>query len=326
MVVVGAVPPLARVAGVLGLAGALCRLVVPAFPLAKVPGGPSLGAAAGPADWLVLVPLVGAIGVAGVLCVRGRLPRLGLAILMGAGVVQSAVMLHAFYLSYAGPRSTLDLPVNISVSMRYHVGAGLVLLIIATGLLSTAQTVAVVAWARTVMEDDGSLDPLRPRFAVFGLLAAAFAMLVLGMAPYTSSLYGSALSNGAPPSSVLERAGLDYLAGLTLVLGVAIWSTAAAALRPRLATVGIYVGLAAALATEALSTALLASRSRVIGTSVGGVGTWFAVAFFAALAFAAWRLPVASGTPSDGGQPAGERHPAPKDPDDDPPEGWWIQS
>jgi hypothetical protein len=126
------------------------------------------------------------------------------------------------------------------------------------------------------MEDSGDLDPRRPRLAAWGLAAGVLTALFLGMAPYSSSI--------APGATTLpERSGLDLLGALVLALGAAAWAVLAATLRPRLAVVGAYAGLAAVLLTEGLSTWLLVARSPVLGPSAGGVGVLLAVIAIAVL-------------------------------------------
>lgn len=263
--VVGPVPVLARVAGGVALAAALLRLVAPAFPLARS-GGRDLGGAGNVLDFVPALPLAGVVAVAGLLCLRGRLPRLGLAVLLSAGALAAGLLLRTLALVDTGASSTVDLPLGIGTSARYEVGAGLVLLALGYGLLVAAALLAAAAWPRTLMEDGGDLDPRRPRLAAWGLAVGVLTALVLGMSPYSS---GTTL---APPS-VPERAGLDLLGGLVLALGAAIWAVLAATLRPWLAVVGAYAGLAAVLLTEALSVLLLVARSPALEASAGGVGT-----------------------------------------------------
>jgi hypothetical protein len=273
--VVGPVPPLVRVAGGLGLAGAVVLLAAPAFPLARS-GGRDLGGAANALDFVPPLPLAAVVAVAAVLCVRGQLPRLGLAALLSAGTLAAGPLLRTLALLDTGSRSTVDLPLGIGTSARYEVGTGLVALAVAYGLLVATAVVAAVAWPRTVMEDEGDFDPRRPRLAAWGLAAGVFAALVLGMSPYSST---TAL---APPT-VPERAGPDLLGGLVLALGAAIWAVIAATLRPRLAVVGAYAGLLAVLAAEGLAVALLVARSPVLDASAGGIGTLLAALAVAGL-------------------------------------------
>lgn len=264
--VVGTVPPLARVAGGVALVSAVLLLIAPAFPLARVAGadvgGPGNGWAFVPA-----LPLVAAVAAGGALAVRGKLPRLGLAVLFPAGTLAAGLLLQTAYLLRAGSRSTLDLPLGTEESARYEVGGGLVVHAVAYGTLVAAAVLAAAAWPRTVMEDTGDLDPRRPRLAAWGLAAGVLTALVLGMAPYSAPI-------GAP--TLPERSGLDLLGALIVALGAAAWAVLAATLRPRLAGVGAYGGLAAALLSQGLAIWLLVARSDELGVSAGGVGVLLA--------------------------------------------------
>jgi hypothetical protein len=282
-VVVGPVPVLARVAGGLALAAALCRLAAVALPVAQV-NGRALGRAANPFDYLVVLPYAGVVGAAGLLLLLGRLPRLGLAAIRVAGLVAAALLAETVYLLQAGQRTTMDLPLGIGTSLRYSTGAGLLLLAVGYGLLALAAAVAQVGWSRTVMEDDGGLDRVRPRLAAWGLLAGIVAAIALGMSPFASSR-----AHLAPPP-VPERTGWDLAGAALLCLAVGACGVLAATLQPRLAAVGGYAALAAVLASQALAGLLLAARSPVITPSVGGIGTLLSAGVFALFAVAAWRL------------------------------------
>jgi hypothetical protein len=220
------------------------------------------------------------VAAGGLLAVRGRLPRLGLAALFPAGTVAAGLLLQAADLLRTGAHSTLDLPLGIGTSARYEVGAGLVLAVVGYGLLVAAALLAAAAWPRTIMEDAGELDPRRPRLAAWGLAAGVLTALVLGMAPYSSSI--------APGTPTLpERHGLDLLGAAVVALGAAAWAVLAATLRPRLAVVGAYAGLAATLLAIGLSIGLLVARSDALGSSAGGIGVLLAAAAAAVLALVA---------------------------------------
>lgn len=285
--VVGPVPLLARVAGGLAVASVLVRLAAPAVPLAHA-GTLDLGGG-NAFDWIALLPLAGVVGAAGVLCLLGRLPRLGLAVLLPTGTAGLALLLATGYLLDDGDRSSQDLPLGLATSFRYTAGGGLWLLLIANALLVAAFAAAGLAWARTGMEDEGGFDGRRPRFAVGGLAVGALGALGVGMAQLDPAVPGAA----APP--LLEQTGLALLGGLVLALAVAGWGAIAATLRPRLATVGAFAGLAAALGTEAARSVLVAARSPVVGVGPGAITELLAGVCFAALAVAAWRV---SGRPA----------------------------
>jgi hypothetical protein len=280
--VVGTVPASARVAGGVAVVAAVVLLVATALPLARS-GDADLGGAGNVWGFVPPLPLVGCVTAAGVLALRGRLPRLGLAVLFPAGTVAAGLLLQSAALLRTGSHSTLDLPLGIGTSARYEVGPGLVGYLVGYGLLVVAALLAGAAWPRTIMEDGGDLDPRRPRLAAWGLAAGVLTALVLGMAPYSSSI-----APGAP--TLPERHGLDLLGAAVVALGAAAWAVLAALLRPRLAVVGGYAGLAATLLTLGLADGLLVARSDALGTSAGGVGVLLAAVAAAALGLAAYRI------------------------------------
>jgi hypothetical protein len=277
--VVGPVPALVRVAGAVALTAAVLLLIAPAFPLVRS-GGQDLGSAGNLFGFVPVLPLVAVAAGAGLLAVRGQLPRLALAALFPTGTLAAGLLLRALALADTGSRSTLDLPLGIGTSARYEVGTGLLIVIAGTALLVVATLLAAAAWPRTVMEDDGDLDPRRPRLAAWGLAVGVLAALVLGMAPYSSGI--------APGTPTLpERSGLDLLGAVVLALGAMTWAVISATLRPRLAVVGAYAGLAAVLLSEGLAAWLLVARSPVITPTAGGVGTLIAGLVVAVLAWTA---------------------------------------
>jgi hypothetical protein len=75
-----------------------------------------------------------------------------------------------------------------------------------------------------------------------------------------------------------------------LALGAAAWAVLAATLRPRLAVVGAYAGLAATLLTIGLANGLLVIRSDALGSTAGGVGILLAALAAAVLAVTASRI------------------------------------
>jgi hypothetical protein len=261
---------------------ALLLLIAPAFPLATV-GDRELGGPGNAWAFVPALPLVALVGAGGVLAARGRLPRLGLAVLFPAGTIAAGLLLQTVALLRTGSRSTLDLPLALGTSSRYEAGPGLIVHALAYALLVLAALFAASAWPRTIMEDGGDLDPRRPRLAAWGLAVGVLAALVLGMGPYSSTI-----APGAP--TLPERHGLDLLGALVIALGAAVWAVVAATLRPRLATVGAYAGLAATLLTLGLADALLVARSDALGPSAGGVGILLAALAAAVLALVTARI------------------------------------
>ena len=162
--VVGTVPVLARVAGAVAVLAAVLLMIAPAFPLARA-GGVELGAPGNVWAFVPPLPLAATVAAGGVLAARGRLPRLGLAVLFPAGTIAAGLLLQNVALLRTDSHSTIDLPLGIGTSARYEVGPGLVTSVVGYGVLVAAALLAAVAWPRTIMEDAGDLDPRRPRLA-----------------------------------------------------------------------------------------------------------------------------------------------------------------
>ncbi|MBI1758207.1 MAG: hypothetical protein HYR62_03135 [Actinobacteria bacterium] len=287
-IIVGAISPLTRVAGAMAILAGLASLVQPALTFVRV-GGRVLGSAHHVVDFLVPAPLAAALILAGAASLAGRLPRFGLAVLIGAGSLAVGQLVRVLSWLDTSRRSTLDLPFpdTLAISAHYSAGAGMVLLAVIDGLLTAVLVLALFGWQRTVMDDEGSFESLRPAFTLLGFVAALVAAggltLPVGVATATSL--------GWDLPSLFDRVGADQLAGWLEVTGVFVGGLAAStAARPRLATVGILAGLAASLTTQSLATALLLVRSTAYTVNVGtGLLTASAV-FFAALAVAAWRV------------------------------------
>ena len=126
--VVGAISPLARLAGVAAVLSAALLLLQPAFPLVR-DGGRGLGGSHNLWDFVVWLPAAALVAAAGVLCVLGRLPRLGLAALIAAGGYGLGQLVRTAALLDTGGHTSIDLPLpeGLVRSFRYTVGPGLVL-------------------------------------------------------------------------------------------------------------------------------------------------------------------------------------------------------
>jgi hypothetical protein len=285
--VVGTIPPLTRVAGAGALAAALLLLVQPAFPLVRE-GGHGLGGAHNLWDFVAWLPAALLVGAAGALCLLGRLPRLGLAALIAAGGYGLGQLFRTAALLDTGGRSSIDLPLAEGQvrAFRYTPGPGLDLQVAALAVLAAALPLAVLAWRRTVMDDDGSFDPLRPTFAGMGFAAGLVGFAAVAF-PAASPRPGSLMV--ALPS-LFERSGLDLLGGWVLVVAVVAVAVGAATVRPRLAVTGMFAGLAAMFGTAALGDLLLVVRSTPLDLDTGGVFQVAAAAVFTVLAVAAWRV------------------------------------
>jgi iron complex transport system permease protein len=285
--VVGTIPVGARIAGFLGLLAALLTFVRPAFSLVSA-GGVGLGGAHNLWDFLVPLPLAAVVGTGGALVALGKLPRFGLAILLAAGGYAAGLALRLVPLFDTRNHSTSDLPIPEGVVryVRYGVGAGLVLELVAVLVLVAAAILAALAWRRTVMDDAGSFDPLRPTFGTLGAVGA-----ILGLVAVASpSASGTPAALSVPIQSLFDRIGLDQVGGWVQWVAFAVVATGAAISRPRLSVVGMFVGLAALSATAGLADLLLVIRSTALTIEPGPVLALVTAAWFTLLALGAWKL------------------------------------
>lgn len=289
--VIGSVSPLGRVAGALAVAAACCHLLAPAFPLVRQHGGPSgpggsaLGGAANAWDFLPPLVLALVLGAAGLACLRGVLPRLGLAVVATVGAASVGLLAQAAFL-YGGERTSRDLPLPVAMvrTVRFDPATGLHLTLAADALAVAALVLVVAGWSRTWMDDDGGFDALRPMFGGLGLFTGFVAAAGVCLA------IGDSDSEGIGPASLLARSGLDAWGTAALAVALLLGAVVAASLRPRLAAVGAYAGLCAVTAGYALRGGLLVARADLLHAGVGLVALFLAAAGFAALAVAAWRM------------------------------------
>ncbi|HVE29471.1 MAG TPA: hypothetical protein VNC80_05360, partial [Mycobacteriales bacterium] len=107
--VVGSVPALARIAGAVAVLAAVLLMIAPAFPLARA-GGVDIGGPGNVWAFVPPLPLAAAVAAGGLLALRGRLPRLGLAVLFPAGTVAAGLLLQDAALLRTGSHGTTDLP------------------------------------------------------------------------------------------------------------------------------------------------------------------------------------------------------------------------
>lgn len=304
-VVVGTVSPLGRVAGVLALAAALGEMAAPAFPLVVRSGGSGVGGAANAFDFLP--PLVTAVvlGAAGVTCLRGVLPRLGLATIGTFGAASVGLLLQTLAL-YGTGRTSRDLPLPEAMvrTFRYDPATGLHLRLAVGALAVAALVLVLLAWPRTWMEDDGSFDERRPLFGGLGMFVGFVAAAGVCLTA------GDSDTPAIGPQSLFGRTGADRWGTAVLAVALLLGGVVAASLRPRLATVGAYAGLAGLTGGYALSPALLVARSTALHVSVGGIVLCVGAAAFAALAAAAWQVSRApASTAADGSKTKPGRYP-----------------
>jgi iron complex transport system permease protein len=294
----GPVPVLARAAGVLlALAGLVGAIAV--FPTYLVVGGTVIGQVAGPVDALVaLVAPVATIAV-GVGLLLGRVPRLGLAF---AAVTASLAVGRLLIELHQGHGSTARPAVEVLAGERVitssvELGAGWVLGVVALSLTVLAGIVALVAWGRTVMEDTGALDPLRPALAGAAVLIAVFAVLCLALPAAdvpdrvvvdpTTGLETVVTEEG--PQALLERPGLALLGGLLLAGALLLCAVTAPSLRPRLGAVGGLLGVAVFLLAAGLTGLRDAAHSPDVEWTVPGAGLLVLGVASAGLTVLAWR-------------------------------------
>ncbi|SCX47213.1 hypothetical protein SAMN03159343_1962 [Klenkia marina] len=302
--VVGPVPVVARAAGaLLALAGLVGAVAV--FPAYLVVDDVRLSLATGPLDVLVaLVAPVVALAVGG-LTVAGRVPRFGLAyaaVTGGLAVGRVLIELHQGTASTTRPGIEV-LAGDLVVTSTVRTAPGWVLGLAALVLSVLAGLLALVAWGRTVMEDAGSLDPLRPVLAGSAVLLGALAALCLALPaadvrdelvtdPRTG-LVSVVTAEG--PRALLERPGAALLGGLLLAGALLLSGVVAASLRPRLAAVGGLLAVGVAVLAAGLAGLRDALHSPDLDWTLPGVGLLLAGLALSGLAGLAWRWRPAPG-------------------------------
>ncbi|MGY1774049.1 hypothetical protein [Blastococcus sp. SYSU D00813] len=296
--VVGDTPALARVAGgLLLLAGLLGAASL--FPTHLVVAGEATSLAAGgagvPAG--LVVPLVSL--AVGALLAAGRLPKFGLAY---AGV-SGALALGALLIEvHNGSESTARAGREVLagewvLTTSVDRGAGWWLGVAALACLVLAGAGAVAVWGRTVMEDDGSLDPARPGLA--GLAALLGGATVLCLAVPAVGLPELLVTNPRTleevvveqqgPQALYGRPGWALLGGLLLAGAVLLCSVLAPSLRPRLAAVGGLLAITATVLAAGLAGVRDAGAPELEWT-LPGVGLLLLGVAYAGLTLLAWRL------------------------------------
>jgi hypothetical protein len=296
--VVGPVPALARVVGSLlalaGLAGA-----VGAFPTYLVVGGHRLVLATGVGSALVALFVPVADLVVGTVLLRGRLPKFGLAFAAIAAALAVGPLLIELY---RGSSSTARPAVEVLagqpvLTSSVHIGAGWVLGVLSLGGTVLAGVAVAFAWGRTVMDDDGSLDPVRSALAGGAVLLGAVTVLSMTLPAAdlpdkvvtdpTTGMETVVTQEGA--QALLERPGLALLGGLLLAGAVLLCSVIAASLRPRLAAVGGLLAIAVAVLGAGLTGLRDALSSAQLEWTVPGAGLLLAGVGYGLLTLLAWR-------------------------------------
>lgn len=297
--VLGPVPLTARLSGGLLVLSALLA-AVGAFPTYLVIGGKTLAQVTGPGSALVALVVPVASAAVGVLLVRGAVPKFGLAY---AGVTGALALGQLLIEIYRGSSSTARPGVEVLAGTRVltssvQVGAGWILGVAALGLAVLAGVVAAMAWGRTVMEDGGTLDPVRGALAGAAVLLGVGAVLCLSLPAAdvpdrlvtdpTTGMQTVVTQEG--PQALLERPGLALLGGLLLAGAVVLCSVVAPSLRPRLAAVGGLLALAVALLAAGFGGLRDAAYSDELEWTLPGAGLLVAGFGYALLTVLAWRL------------------------------------
>lgn len=300
--VIGPVPALTRVAGGVAAAAGLL-LVVGLFLPYVVVGGQSISPPHAPVDLVVALVWPALIGVAGAYTARGRLPRLGLAVIGGAGTIGVGVLLQQLYQFVDASRHTalevfLGQP-HLTSSIAPKVG--LYVAVSADALLVLALVLTVLAWPRTVMEDRGDFEAARP--LVTGVGAVVGFVAALSLAALAVDIPDRIVSGPsgfqtvvqvAKPVGLLDQVGLDQLGGVLLCVGVLAVTLVGPSLRPRLATVGSFAVLTAYFVSTGLGTLLAAVHSDVLVLGLGGGLQVLSAALFGGLTW--WSATVRGDT------------------------------
>ena len=297
--VVGAVPPVARLTGGLLVLAALVA-VTAIFPTYLVVDGQSLSSAADLPG--VLVALAGPLVhlAVGASLVRGAVPKFGLAYAGTTGALAVGQLLIEIY---RGQRSTGRSAIEVLAGERVlttgvDIGAGWVLAVLALCLTVAAGICGAIAWGRTVMDDGGPLDAVRSVLAGAAVLLGVGTVLCLSLPAadvpdqlVTDPSTGmQAVVTREGPQALLERPGMALLGGLLLAGAVVLCSVVAPSLRPRLAAVGGLLAITVTVLAVALTGLRDAVSSDDLDWTVPGAGLVVTGLGYAALTVLAWRF------------------------------------
>jgi hypothetical protein len=297
--VVGAVPPLARLTGVLLVLAAILGIAA-LFPTYLVVGGEKLSVVTGFGSALVALLVPVAHLAVGVVLARGNVPKFGLAY---AGVAASLAIGLLLIEIYRGSSSTTRPGVEVIAGVKVltssvAVRGGWVLGVAALAVTVLAGVCATLAWGRTVMEDGGALDPVRSSLAGAAVLLGVATVLCLALPAAdvpdqlvtdpATGLVTVVTSEG--PQALLERPGFALLGGLLLAGAVVLCSVVAPSLRPGLAAVGGLLALTVTVLAAALTGLRDAVSSPDLEWTVPGAGLVVTGIGYAVLTALAWRL------------------------------------
>jgi hypothetical protein len=297
--VVGPVPRAARAVGVVLVLAGLCgaAALVPTY---LVVGGRQLALAAGPAAVAVALLQPLAHLAVGAVLAAGRVPRFGLAYAaLGGALATGSLLIEVYRGQSATTRPGIELLAGeLVLTSTVESGQGWVLAVASATLVVLAGALALAVWGRTVMDDRGALDPVRPALAGTAFLLGVLTVLALSLPAadvpddlVTDPLTG--LVTVVPregPQALLERPGLALLGGLLLAGAVLLASVVAPSLRPRLAAVGGLLAVTVPVLTAGLTGWRDAAASAELEWTVPGAGLLLAGVGYAVLTLLAWRL------------------------------------
>ena len=296
--VVGTTPVGARVAGGLLVLAALLG-VASLFPTYLVVDGRETSLAAGVAGVLaaLVVPLTSL--AVGALLVAGRLPKFGLAY---AGVGGALALGLLFIEIYNGTESVERAGREVVagqwlVTSTVERAAGWWLGCLALGCLVLAGAWAIAAWGRTVMDDDGGLDPARPLLAGLAALLGVGTVLCLAVPAVglpellvtDQRTLEQIVVEQQGPEALYGRPGWALLGGLLLAGAILLGSVLSPSLRPRLGAVGGLLAITATVLAAGLAGVRDAGAPELEWT-LPGMGLLALGFAYAGVTVLAWRL------------------------------------
>ena len=297
--VVGTVPPLVAVTGVLLVLAGLAGIAAAFAPYLTV-DGQQLRQVDGPGSALVALLVPVAQLAVGTTLLRRAIPKFGLAFAAVSAALAVGQLLIEIYrgLSSTARPGVEVLAGEVVLTSGIAVHAGWVLGIAALGLTTLAGLTGMAAWGRTVMEDRGALDAVRSLLAGAAVLLGVATVICLTVPAAdvpdelrTDPATGiQTVVTQEGPQALLERPGLALLGGLLLAGALLLCAVVAPSLRPRLAVVGGLLAIAVAVLAAGLSGLQDAASPEELEWTVPGAGLVGLGLGFAALTVAAWRI------------------------------------
>lgn len=290
--IVGPVPPVACAAAAAAIVASLLLLTGRFLPYADV-GGVRVSPPHGVLDIGAALLWPGVVAAAGTSIVVGKLPRLGLTVLAASGALGIGLTTAQLY-QVRGAAAHRAVEVFFGqrlVTSTVQPLVGVWVQLTAYALLVLALVLTLLAWSRTTMDDAGDFDSQRPLVMGMAALCGFLGVLAVGARPQdvpdrvVQDAAGFRTTVEVPGGvSLLDRLGLDLLGGALLAVTVFAFALLTATLRPRLATVGGFTGLAAYFLSAGLLLLLETGRYDDVVAAPGGWLHLLAGVAFAALA------------------------------------------